>query len=197
MKEIVKSGGVLFSVVLLAVAMLVGVNNLTAAKIEEQQQKIIAAALENVLPQAKSFSDEKKSAEINYYESYDSDKNVNGYAFISLAKGYGGDIVVMVGIDTSYKITGINIVRHAETPGLGSKINEVASTTTILSLITGKTAGEESTTPWFCQRFEGLQQTQLFLGEGGIEAITGATISSQAVTDAVKSGIIKFKKGIR
>lgn len=196
MKEILKSGGVLFCVVCAAVTMLVGVNNLTAGKIKEQQEQIIASALSQVLPQADSFSEEIKGKAINYYKGFDSNKNINGYAFINSAKGYGGDVVVMTGIDTSYKITGVNIISHTETPGLGSKINEVASSDTIFSLLMGKGKKEQDNTPWFCRRFFGKKQGQLFVGSGGIDAITGATISSKAVTDAVKIGILEFKKEI-
>lgn len=196
MKEIVKSGGVLFGVVLLAVSMLVFINNLTAGKIKEQQQKAIASALETVLPKADSFSAEIKGSAINYYKAFDNAKNIVGYAFITSAKGYGGDIVVMTGTDTSYVVTGVSIVRHAETPGLGSKINEVSSANTIVGMLRGKKAIGESKIPWFCQRFIGLKQSGLFVGSDGIEAITGATISSKAVTEAVKDGIIKIKKEI-
>lgn len=196
MKEIVKSGGVLFGVVCMAVSMLVCVNQLTAAKIKEQQQNIIANALENVLPDSDSFSDEVKGTNINYFKGFDKSKQINGYAFVTTAKGYGGDIVVMTGIDIENKITGVSIVKHSETPGLGSKINEVASSKTIVSMITGAESKKESKIPWFCRRFEGLTQSGLFVGNGGIESITGATISSKAVTEAVKDGILKFKKEI-
>jgi len=61
------------------------------------------------------------------------------------------------------------IVSNTETPGLGSRIEE----------------------DFFTNRFEGLSVSDVKLSkEGGkVDAITGATISSKAVTDAVQRGL--------
>ena len=53
-----------------------------------------------------------------YYEGTASGDTI-GYVFKTSAKGYGGDIDLMVGIDTSGKVTGVSILSISETAGLG------------------------------------------------------------------------------
>jgi len=97
-----------------------------------------------------------------------------GYVFTTTGKGYGGTIKIAVGIDTTGKITGMKIVEHSETPGLGSK------------------AGEEP----FNSQFTGIApQEPLKVVKNGktkpeeIDAISGATITSKAVTGAVQAAV--------
>lgn len=82
-------------------------------------------------------------------------------------KGYGGDVNVIVGIDTSTdKVVGISITTHKETPGIGSRVGE----------------------PSFTKQFRGrlLEQAKLKKEGGAIDAISGATFSSIGTTEAVK-----------
>jgi electron transport complex protein RnfG len=97
-----------------------------------------------------------------------------GYVFTTSGKGYGGTIKIAVGIDTAGKITGMKIVEHAETPGLGSK------------------AGEEP----FSSQFTGITpQEPLKVVKNAktkpeeIDAISGATITSRAVVEAVQAAV--------
>jgi electron transport complex protein RnfG len=98
---------------------------------------------------------------------------VIGAAFIAVAPGgYAGPIEILVGVDTAGVVTGIEIVKHAETPGLGSKI----------------------TTPLFKGQFIGKSikdpANWSVMKEGGpFKQITGATISSKAVTSAIATGL--------
>ena len=96
-------------------------------------------------------------------------------------KGYGGPIKIIVGVDpTGEKITGVQIAEHTETPGLGASIVQVRT-------------GEDE--PWFLKQFRGLAVDEIALKpEGLIDAITAATISSTAVTDAVREGFEEFVK---
>jgi electron transport complex protein RnfG len=73
--------------------------------------------------------------------------------------GYGGDIVVMTGIDVeSDELTGLEIIQHSETPGVGSRVE-----------------GED-----FRRQWRGLS-TEKPLELDDIDALTGATYSSKAV----------------
>ena len=89
-------------------------------------------------------------------------------AFETFGKGYGGDIGVVVGIDTAENdIYGIGVTTHSETAGLGSKAKEDPK-------FAAQFAGEDITAP--------VKVT----GDGGnINALSGATITSRAVTSAV------------
>lgn len=98
-----------------------------------------------------------------------------GIAFkVTAPDGYSGNIDVMVGVDTNEQIVGIEILAHAETPGLGSKITE----------------------SWFKDLFKqrSLNNTDWRVKKDGgeIDQITGATISPRAIVNAVKSGLDFF-----
>ena len=97
-----------------------------------------------------------------------------GVVFMTSAVGYGGLIDLMVGVNPEGTITGVQVLRHTETPGLGAKITEDT----------------------FIQQFpeRNLQNTTWSLKkEGGdIDQISGATISPQAVVKALNQGLTFF-----
>jgi len=150
-------------IVFVAVSLLMLVSNFTMAKIIAERNAEIIAQFESIFPEMDDFKDTEQ-----YYEIY-SDNNLIGYTFTTKGKGYGGQIEILVGINTDYSIKKVVIVSNTETPGLGSRIEE----------------------DFFTNRFEGLSVSDVKLSkEGGkVDAITGATISSKAVTDAVQRGL--------
>jgi len=93
-------------------------------------------------------------------------------------KGYGGDIDILMGVDTKGKITGIEILSMSETPGLGARIEEPA----FKKQFVGKTL---KNTKWAVKK-----------DGGDIDQITGATISPRAVTGALHRGLQLFEKKI-
>jgi len=94
-----------------------------------------------------------------------SSNNLIGYAFLAKGKGYGGSVDILVGLKNENIIEGVRIIKHSETPGLGARITEEG----------------------FLGQFKNIDIKDIFLKrEGGkIDAITGSTISSKAVTEAV------------
>lgn len=90
-----------------------------------------------------------------------------GYAVQMLPRGYGGPITLMVGLSLEGVVTDISIVDHKETPGLGSYIENPAWS----GQFRGKTAGD-----------------QLKVNKD-IDSVSGATISSKAVTRGVKEAL--------
>jgi Na+-translocating ferredoxin:NAD+ oxidoreductase subunit G len=95
-----------------------------------------------------------------------------GLAFIAEGKGYGGTIDILVGIKPDEEsLQGIRIITQQETPGLGAKISSAE----------------------FLDQFSGiaLEEVALTRNGGKIDAITGATISSRAVVNAVEEAIMK------
>ncbi|MCD4703191.1 MAG: RnfABCDGE type electron transport complex subunit G [Methanosarcinaceae archaeon] len=146
----------------------------------EESRKI---TLNEIMPQADSFEavygdtviNEEGDREILYYCAKDTSGNLIGYAFFREYTGSQGMIEVAGGVDSSFRtITGIDIMRHSETPGLGAKITE----------------------PKFKDQFINVELEKLSLsGDGGaIDSITGATISSQAVVDALNAQVSVVKK---
>ncbi|MBM4143557.1 MAG: RnfABCDGE type electron transport complex subunit G [Lentisphaerae bacterium] len=96
-----------------------------------------------------------------------------GAAFRASADGYGGPIELMVGLRADGTVNGLAVVAaDRETPGLGSRIKEAA----FLDRFKGRSARDAR---WCAVRKDG----------GEIDAITGATISSRAVAQAVRAGL--------
>lgn len=139
-------------------------------KIEAQEE-----AMKEVVPSASDFEPVESGEQILYYRALDSSGNLVGYAFFSEKNGYDGPVEVAGGIDSSFNtITGMAVLDHSETPGLGAKITEDK----------------------FKNKFSGLavEDLQLSQNGGSIDAITGATTSSHAVVDALNSKIDEIKE---
>lgn len=139
-------------------------------------------ALSDLMPNASSFDpvygdiiiDEEGNKEVLYYRALDNSSNLVGFAFFKKQVGSQSTIEVAGGITSDYTMTGIQIMSHAETPGLGAKI----------------------VTPEFKDQFKGVAKDDLRLSKKGgkIDTITGASISSQAVIDAMTSKINEIQK---
>ena len=97
----------------------------------------------------------------------------SGMTFTTIDKGFGGVVTVMTGIDANGAITGVKITGHSETPGLGTK----AMTPEHLSQYLGQTAITNSSES----------------GKTEIDAITGATISSNAIFRAVDTALAEYE----
>lgn len=193
---IVKFGLVLFTICFVAGAALAFTYSITKGRIEEQAQYNQLEAMRIVLPRAITFSDRRPGAEIDYYEGLNKDKDVVGYAFAGEAKGYSSTIKVVVGIDMEDTITGIKITEQKETPGLGTRSVEPPVTRTFWQAVLGRGASAEPGRPWFEEQFNNKKLANLKVVTGytdtEIQALTGATITSKAVTEAVRSSIKRF-----
>lgn len=99
---------------------------------------------------------------------------VAGYVFAASSKGYGGEIKITVGVDVTGKITGVKIGDNTETPGLGSK----AAEDPFKSQLAGITPAEP---------LKVVKNGKAKPEE--IQAISGATITSKAVTKAVQAAV--------
>ncbi len=153
-------------IVLISVSLLLYINSFTSEIVEAQNQAKIKAALEKIFPELTEFEEDGEIYII--YENAD----IAGYTFITSGSGYGGKINMLVGINKDYAIRDVAILSHTETPGLGSKITEEAFTGQFIGLETGDVA--------------------LSKDGGRIDAITGATISSRAVTEAIQEKMIEM-----
>jgi electron transport complex protein RnfG len=133
--------------------------DLTKGKIKMVEQQKINESLSVVFPNA-SFTETG-----DYYIATVSGEEI-GYAFIAEGRGYSGAIKTMVGMYPNGTISGISIISQSETPGLGTRIAESDFTNQFSS----KRIGD----------------VRLRRDGGVIDAITGATISSRAITDIVR-----------
>ena len=105
---------------------LVATESVTTPIIEQQAAAAADAARAVVLPSADSFTqvtvDEMPEGGVDIYEA----NNGTGYVVTAQAKGYGGMLKVMVGIDSNGLISGTEVLENNETQGLGSKVSEHA-----------------------------------------------------------------------
>ncbi len=180
-KEVIVPAVSLFLICLVATALLAVTNRVTAPKIEQLAAETENETKKEVLKQANSFSQAKTvtldSKVYTYYEGLDSSGKLIGYVFSTSAKGYGGDISVMTGIDGEGVIKGVSILSISETAGLGMNaknedfLNQYNEKSGALSVIKNGAAKDNE-----------------------IQALTGATITSNAMTTAVNLAQSLYQK---
>ena len=149
-------------------AALAGINAVTEPKIAqlnyEKTQEAVSAVLEG-------GGDEIEAPEMALVSKMY--QGANGYAVEVTPGGFDNTITMMVGVDNDGNVTGISIISHTETAGLGA----VAAATT--------SAGEA-----FRGQYVGLSGSVSVTKDGGeVEAITGATITSRAICDGVNAAL--------
>jgi len=173
-KEILRLGGILCIITLIVTLMLSGVNLLTKDIIAQNTMRAENEARAEIIP-ADSFEDMGDGI-------YAAKKGADtvGYCVSVESSGFGGAINMIVGINTDKTVAGIRIISHAETAGLGAKAAEPAFTDGFvggqLPLTVTKSTPENSSQ---------------------ISAISGATITSNAVVNGVNSALeILEEKGV-
>lgn len=151
------------------VAFLVSLTNfITADAIKQQEIETAEASKKAVLSTAESFT-QIESNEYTAHIGTDANGTIVGYAVVTSAKGYGGAIQIMTGLDADGIVTGVVILAEEETQGLGKNANKEE----FRSLFVGKDVSGYTVVKGDAAN------------DGEITAITGATITTKAVTDAV------------
>lgn len=178
-KEILKPTAILFAICVIVSAALAGTNLLTEDKIAEQAALKAEESRKLVLPGAESFGQVPSNQDDGPYAYVGfSGEDAVGVVFETAAKGYGGDVKVMTSISMEGEITGVVILSHGETPGLGANAEKEEFREQY------KQAAPDS----------GIQVVKYQTpAEGQIEAMTGATITSTAVTNAVNQAIEQYR----
>ncbi len=190
---------VLMVVALISAASLAGLWALTQESRKSIENKETQAALKIVFPSADSFEvkEQKVDGQRITYRVAKKGQSKIGYVAEGTATGYSSTIKVLVGVDPNFVIQGIKVLAQKETPGLGDKITEVLSKKTWGTVITGSSPDETNLRPWFQVQFDGKKAPVKVDKDGGeIEAVTGATISSRAVCDAVNQAVEHLKKAV-
>lgn len=159
------------------------VYNVTQPKIAAQAKMEEESALKDVYPGVERFEPVEGKGNILYYKALSASGELLGYAFKAEKKGYSSTIVTMVGMDTKGIIKRIKILSQNETPGLGSRIEEVRQKETFWDVVLKKVKIAQKPRPWFQAQFDAKGYETL---DRNVEAITGATISSLAVIVSVE-----------
>ena len=173
-KDVFLPTAVLFLICVIVAAALAGTNLLTKDKIAEQAAKKAEESRKLALSAADSF---EPAAEQEYYVGKAGGETV-GYVFETSAKGYGGDVDVMTGISAEGKITGVILLDHEETPGLGANAEKEDFRAQFLQDV-----------PETLLKLVKYQAPQ----PGEVEAMTGASMTSRAVTEAVNEAIRQYQ----
>ena len=193
-KFILKVAGTLTVISLVVAALLGLVDNVTADKIAAIDAENTRIAMSAVAPEGSEFGDKLditddmtaaaasqggKLVELYPMTTAGAD---NGYVMKISASGSQGSIVMMVGVDADKAITGISVVSHAETSGIGTKVmgnDPTASGVGVLDQFIGKSAADGTLT----------------VGTN-VDAITGATVSTRGVTTGVNTALA-LRLGLR
>ena len=148
---------------------LAGVYYVTAPVAAQKQVQIKNDTMKELVTSADNFK--SVSGKKDWYTAVKGGKTI-AYVVPAVSKGYGGDINMLVAVTPDGKVIDFNIVSHNETPGLGSN----ASEDSFRGQFKDKKAGD-------------LTVTKDKSNKKNIQAMTGATITSRAVTKGVKEAV--------
>lgn len=172
LKQILLPAAVLMLICVIITGLLAVTNAGTADRIAQLAKQTDIQNQQKLLPNAARFETaellDKNGQPAAVQVAYDASGALCGYIVNTTAKGYGGQIGVMTGFTPEGAVAGVTITSSNETPGLGRKaedaafLNQYAGTEQLLSVVKGSPSGPNE-----------------------IAAVTGATITSRAVTDAV------------
>lgn len=186
-RSMLKDALILFAITLIAGLVLGFVYELTKDPIRIQQEKQIQEACQAVFAQADHFEEleytlsgelaqelaEEGVTTQTAYHALAADGSHLGFVIsVTSSEGYGGNITLYLGMEDSGTLNGISILEISETPGLGMRADEVL-------------------TPQFRNK-KTDQFTYTKTGsrsDSEIDAISGATITTKAVTNAVNGGM--------
>ena len=157
---------------------LANVADATRAPIAASEARAQREAVEAVLPSFARLAIDTLQTETGKEALYFSgvgDGGLTGTAFKSSSGlGYSGTIEIMMGVDTEGKISGVRVLRHAETPGLGA--NYAAP-----EMLDEFYKGRLVTDNW-----------KLKKDGGEVDAVTGATVTGRAIADAIETGLQEY-----
>lgn len=175
LKEILIPTVSLFVICLCVTALLAVTNAVTKDAIAYQQELSAAESRQAVCPDAVDFEKVEYDVQgVECYKALDESGNLIGYAISSASRGYGGDVKVMTGINAEDgSVIAINVYDNSgETPGLGVNTSG--------EKFTSQFAGLSSGTGVTVDKDAGKNPDSV-----AVDSVTGATISSRAVVDAV------------
>ncbi|WP_326512804.1 RnfABCDGE type electron transport complex subunit G [Clostridium intestinale] len=183
MKENFKLGIILAIITSIAGVLLGLANGVTKDAIAENS-KLNKEDLALIMPLATSVEETDKELEGNILEILEGKNGSEevGYLFKVNTKGFHGPVDLMIGISNEGKTTGLKVISHSETPGLGAKIDEDKFKERFKNVPIDKGISMVKTTP---------------TSENEVEGVTGATISSKAVGTAVNEAINYYRVNIQ
>lgn len=178
---LVLGGFSLAATLLLAVA-----NTLTLEPIAQSAREDLRRSLEQVMP-ANGLDNNPATdtlvlkadgKDVLVYRARKGER-VSGVAFEVSHRGYSGSIRVLLGIDADGQLTGVRVLHHTETPGLGDKIE--VNRSDWITRFTGLSLGNPPDALWTVKK-----------DGGSFDQFAGATITPRAVINAIRNGLRLF-----
>lgn len=191
-KHIVRIGLILALFAIGSTGLVVITENVTHDRIIENERQALLKAINAVIPKHRYNNDivndtltlppAKLLATAEETLAYRARKNDSPVAVVltSIAPdGYNGKIKLLIAIDATGQLTGIRVISHKETPGLGDKIDVRKSDW--IKQFSGLSLGKPEPTHW------------AVIKDGGqFDQFTGATITPRAVISAIKNALLYF-----
>ena len=178
-KFILKVAGTLTVIALVVAALLGVVNNVTKDKIAEQDAENTRIAMSAVAPEGSEFGDKMDISDavaaaasaqggkiVEMYPMTNGGADA-GYVVKVSASGSQGTITMMVGVDANKAITGISVVSHAETSGIGTKVVDNEPNSAGVPVL---------------DQFIGLSGAGKSTLIKNVIAVSGATVSTKGIT---------------
>jgi len=185
----------------------------TADMINERAQAAQEFSLKSVLSQGSTAILDSAKGFGKYWKEFDADNKLVGLAFVGAANGYSSTINFFCGLDLDGKIKGLSVISQNETPGLGTRIEEVVSDA---KFPMGLWQKQEPTNPWFCEQYKEIsaigkistnkngewhtlddEAKNNLLKDNEITLITGATITTMAITNELSARAKLLKSLVR
>mgnify|MGYP000264871094 CR=1 FL=1 len=185
-KFILKVAGTLTVIALVVAALLGVVNNVTKDKIAEQDAENTRIAMSAVAPEGSEFGDKievtddmvaaaaTQSGKILELYPVTNGGAEAGYVMKISASGSQGTIVMMVGVDANKAVTGVSVVSHSETSGIGTKV-----------------VGNEPNAAGVpvLDQFIGMSGAGSLVVGKNITAVSGATVSTKGINTGVNAAL--------
>ncbi len=193
MRKAIENNAKLLTLFAVACTALVGiVHLLTKDKIVEQQQQQLIATLNSLIPPSSHNNEISKTCVVindpqlsnkpqKAYLAKNDEQHVAAAITATAPDGYNGNIELLVAINIDGTVSGVRVLKHQETPGLGDKI-ELRKSDWVLNF-TGKKVLAENDSRWAVAKDGGM-----------FDQFTGATITPRAVVNTVKRTAIYFNQ---
>ena len=186
-KRVGYQAGLLGGFAMISAALLVMGDLATRDAIAERRAEDLRASLSQVIPSRIHDNDllanpiqlaDAGGEPVTVYRALEG-LAVSGVAFGVTGTGYAGDIDLILGLDPQGRVLGVRVLAHAETPGLGDKI-EVERDDWILAFA-GRSLGDPPAQRWAVRK-----------DGGDFDQFTGATITPRGVVNAIRDGLELF-----
>lgn len=193
LKTMFNSAGKLTLFVLISIILLLGVRYITAPAIEEAERENLLNTFSQVLPNEYYDNDPLQdtvqitdaaylkllgsSEAVTVYRAYKNNQPAGAIFSAVAPNGYTGNIYILIGVYPDGRISGVRIIKHRETPGLGDKV-EISKSSWVLEF-DGRKLRDDNDPRWAVKK-----------DGGDFDQFTGATITPRAVIGAIRNALI-------